>query len=129
MTPCWRLSWRALASDNGPAFVTLRGGGMFVVDARSTPSARTTALISDEIAVAAAGPLVSLALATIGYVLALATSLRAAALFAFILAGQAVASLAVDHFGWVGFDEQPVTVLRVVGMLGLAAGVVLVRVS
>ena len=36
-----------------------------------------------------------------------APKLGAAALFAFILAGQAIASLAVDHFGWVGFDENP----------------------
>ena len=38
-----------------------------------------------------------------------APKLGAAALFAFILAGQAVASLAVDHFGWVGFEEKPIT--------------------
>ena len=44
-----------------------------------------------------------------------APKLGAAALFAFILAGQAVASLAVDHFGWVGFDENPVTPGRLSG--------------
>ena len=58
-----------------------------------------------------------------------APKLGAATLVALILAGQALASLAVDHFGWVGFDEQPVTLLRVVGMLVLAGGVVLVRLS
>jgi transporter family-2 protein len=58
-----------------------------------------------------------------------APKLGAATLVALILAGQALASLAVDHFGWVGFEEQPVTLLRVVGMLVLAGGVVLVRVS
>jgi bacterial/archaeal transporter family-2 protein len=58
-----------------------------------------------------------------------APRLGAASLIAFILAGQALASLAVDHFGWVGFDEQPVSLLRVVGMLVLAAGVALVRLS
>jgi transporter family-2 protein len=58
-----------------------------------------------------------------------APKLGAATLVALILAGQALASLAVDHFGWVGFDEQPITLLRVVGMLVLAGGVVLVRVS
>ena len=58
-----------------------------------------------------------------------APKLGAATLVALILAGQALASLAVDHFGWVGFDEQPVSVMRVVGMLVLAAGVVLVRLS
>jgi bacterial/archaeal transporter family-2 protein len=58
-----------------------------------------------------------------------APRLGAATLVAMILAGQALASLAVDHFGWVGFEEQPVTLLRVVGMLVLAGGVVLVRLS
>ena len=36
-----------------------------------------------------------------------APKLGAATLVALILAGQAIASLAVDHFGWVGFEEQP----------------------
>jgi bacterial/archaeal transporter family-2 protein len=58
-----------------------------------------------------------------------APRLGAATLVALILAGQALASLAVDHFGWVGFEEQPVTLLRVVGMLVLAGGVALVRLS
>ena len=56
-----------------------------------------------------------------------APKLGAAALFAFILAGQAVASLAVDHFGWVGFDEDPVTPGRLLGMALVAAGVAAVR--
>jgi transporter family-2 protein len=56
-----------------------------------------------------------------------APKLGAAALFAFILAGQAVASLAVDHFGWVGFDENPVTPGRLVGIGLVAAGVAAVR--
>jgi transporter family-2 protein len=46
-----------------------------------------------------------------------------------ILAGQAIASLLVDHFGWVGFEEQPITLLRVLGVLLLAGGVALVRLS
>jgi transporter family-2 protein len=56
-----------------------------------------------------------------------APKLGAAALFAFILAGQAAASLAVDHFGWVGFDENPLTPGRLVGMALVAAGVAAVR--
>jgi len=58
-----------------------------------------------------------------------APRLGAATLVALILAGQAIASLAVDHFGWVGFEEQPITVLRVAGMVLLAGGVALVRLS
>ena len=52
-----------------------------------------------------------------------APKLGAATLFALILAGQATASLAVDHFGWVGFDENPVTPGRLLGMALVAAGV------
>ncbi|HEY7707980.1 MAG TPA: DMT family transporter [Gaiellaceae bacterium] len=58
-----------------------------------------------------------------------APKLGAATLVALILAGQAIASLLVDHFGWVGFEESPITPLRLAGVLLLAAGVVLVRVS
>ena len=57
-----------------------------------------------------------------------APKLGAAALVALILAGQTVASLVVDHFGWVGFDEDPVTPGRLAGVALVAAGVVLVRV-
>jgi bacterial/archaeal transporter family-2 protein len=57
-----------------------------------------------------------------------APRLGAATLVAGILAGQAVASLLVDHFGWVGFDENPITPGRLAGMGLVAAGVVLVRV-
>src|SRR5919201_5152029 len=51
-----------------------------------------------------------------------APKLGAATLVALILAGQAVSSLAVDHFGWVGFEEQPISVLRVAGVVLLAGG-------
>lgn len=57
-----------------------------------------------------------------------APRLGAVTLVALILAGQAVASLLVDQFGWVGFDEHPVTPGRLVGVVLLAAGVALVRV-
>jgi transporter family-2 protein len=56
-----------------------------------------------------------------------APKLGAATLVAVILAGQAVASLLVDHFGWVGFEENPVTPGRLVGMVLVAVGVALVR--
>jgi bacterial/archaeal transporter family-2 protein len=58
-----------------------------------------------------------------------APKLGAVTLVALILAGQAIASLLVDHFGWVGFEEHPITLLRVVGVLLLAGGVALVRLS
>jgi bacterial/archaeal transporter family-2 protein len=58
-----------------------------------------------------------------------APKLGAVTLVALILAGQAVSSLLVDHFGWVGFDEQPISLGRVAGVLLLAGGVALVRIS
>ena len=58
-----------------------------------------------------------------------APKLGAATLVALILAGQAIASLLVDHFGWVGFEQHPLTAVRVVGVLLLAGGVALVRLS
>jgi transporter family-2 protein len=58
-----------------------------------------------------------------------APRLGAVTLFVMILAGQALASLAVDHFGWVGFEQHPVNALRLGGVVLLAAGVALVRFS
>jgi bacterial/archaeal transporter family-2 protein len=58
-----------------------------------------------------------------------APKLGAATLIALVVAGQALASLLVDHFGWVGFESQPVNAGRLLGMALLVAGVVLVRVS
>jgi bacterial/archaeal transporter family-2 protein len=58
-----------------------------------------------------------------------APRLGAVTLFAMILAGQALVSLAVDHFGWIGFEEHPVSALRLAGVALLAAGVALVRFS
>ena len=57
-----------------------------------------------------------------------APRLGAVTLVALILAGQAVSSAVVDHFGWVGFEEHPVTPGRLAGVALLAAGVVLVRI-
>ena len=57
-----------------------------------------------------------------------APRLGAVTLVAVILAGQAAASLVIDHFGWVGFPEHAVTPGRLLGVALLAAGVVLVRI-
>jgi bacterial/archaeal transporter family-2 protein len=58
-----------------------------------------------------------------------APRLGAVTLFVMILAGQALASLAVDHFGSVGLEQHPVNALRLGGVVLLAAGVALVRFS
>jgi bacterial/archaeal transporter family-2 protein len=57
-----------------------------------------------------------------------APRLGAVTLVALILAGQAVASLVVDHFGWVGFAEHPISPGRLLGVALVAAGVALVRI-
>jgi bacterial/archaeal transporter family-2 protein len=57
-----------------------------------------------------------------------APRLGAATLIALVVAGQSLASLVVDHFGWVGFEENPISAGRIGGMLLIAAGVVLVRI-
>ena len=56
-----------------------------------------------------------------------APHLGAVTLVAVVLAGQSISSLLVDHFGWVGFDERPVSLGRLAGIALLAGGVLLVR--
>jgi transporter family-2 protein len=56
-----------------------------------------------------------------------APKLGAATLIAAVVAGQTVASVFIDHFGWVGFAEHHITPSRLIGMGLVAAGVVVVR--
>jgi transporter family-2 protein len=56
-----------------------------------------------------------------------APRLGAAALIAVIVAGQSVASVVVDQFGWVGFEPKHVSPGRLAGNALVGAGVVLVR--
>ena len=53
--------------------------------------------------------------------------LGAATTLALIVVGQMLASLAFDHFGLLGITEQPVTLIRLLGVALLILGVVLVR--
>lgn len=57
----------------------------------------------------------------------LAPRLGAATLIASVVAGQMLASLLLDHFGWVGFAPHPVTLQRLLGALMVIGGVVLIR--
>jgi transporter family-2 protein len=43
------------------------------------------------------------------------------------LAGQMLASLALDHFGLLGFPTHPISAGRIGGVLLITAGVALVR--
>ena len=48
-------------------------------------------------------------------------------LFGLLIASQLVFSAVVDHFGWLGFDVQPITVKRTIGIALLIAGAFLVQ--
>ena len=56
-----------------------------------------------------------------------APHLGAAALVVLLVAGQSVAALVLDHFGWVGFPVHEISPGRILGVGLLAAGVALVR--
>ncbi len=57
----------------------------------------------------------------------LAPRLGAATLVAAIVAGQMVASVILDHYGWVGYAQQPLTAGRFVGVLLVIGGVLLIQ--
>lgn len=54
-------------------------------------------------------------------------SLGAATLIALIVAGQMLATVALDHFGAFGLEQHPVSTARLIGAALLIAGVVLIR--
>jgi bacterial/archaeal transporter family-2 protein len=56
-----------------------------------------------------------------------APRLGATALIAVVIAGQSLASVVVDHFGWVGFEPKHVSAGRIGGMALVLAGAALVR--
>lgn len=53
--------------------------------------------------------------------------LGAAAFIAILVTGQMLASLAFDHFGWLGLTQRPIDLPRLLGVALLIAGVVLIR--
>jgi transporter family-2 protein len=57
----------------------------------------------------------------------LAPRLGAATLVAALVAGQMVASLLIDHYGWVGFAVHPMSPLRILGAVLVVGGVILVQ--
>lgn len=48
-------------------------------------------------------------------------------LFALIIASQLIFSIMVDHYGWMGFDVQPINIKKILGVLLLIAGTFLVQ--
>ncbi len=57
----------------------------------------------------------------------LADTLGAAVLVSFIIAGQMLASITLDHYGWAGFSKHPINPTRILGALLLLSGVLLIR--
>lgn len=52
--------------------------------------------------------------------------LGAATLLALVVLGQLGTSLIVDHFGWLGFAQHPLTLVRLLGAALLFGGVLLI---
>ncbi len=57
----------------------------------------------------------------------LTPKLGATILISCFVAGQMIASLILDNYGWLGFPLHPISILRVVGVVLLIGGVLLVR--
>jgi bacterial/archaeal transporter family-2 protein len=52
--------------------------------------------------------------------------LGSATLLALVVLGQLLAALVIDHFGWIGFPEHPLSTLRILGAILLFGGVLLI---
>jgi bacterial/archaeal transporter family-2 protein len=63
----------------------------------------------------------------VGATVIAAPYIGAALLVALVIAGQIGISLVLDHFGFAGFPEQPVTLWRAIGALMIFAGVVIIK--
>lgn len=63
----------------------------------------------------------------IGLATVLVPQLGAAAFIALLVAGQMLASIAFDHFGWMGLAQRPLDGSRLIGVALLVGGVVLIR--
>ena len=63
----------------------------------------------------------------IGLAIFLVPQLGAATFIALLVAGQMLASITFDHFGWFGLAQRPIDVPRLAGAALLIAGVVLIR--
>ena len=57
----------------------------------------------------------------------LVPKLGVAMTFSLIIAGQMIVTLIIDHFGLLGVEVKEVSIARIVGIVLIAAGVVLIR--
>jgi transporter family-2 protein len=63
----------------------------------------------------------------IGLAILLIPQVGAATFIALFVAGQMLASLTLDHYGWLGLAQRTVDLPRLIGVCLLVAGVVLIR--
>ena len=63
----------------------------------------------------------------VGGTIVLAPKLGAATMTVVVVLGQLLMALVIDHFGWLGFPQQTVTPIRLLGAVLLIGGVILVR--
>ncbi|WP_342151901.1 DMT family transporter [Methylorubrum sp. SB2] len=63
----------------------------------------------------------------IGLAIVLVPQLGAATFIVLVVAGQMLASVAFDHFGWLGLEQRPVDLSRLLGIVLLVGGVILIR--
>ena len=53
----------------------------------------------------------------------------AVSMLAFIIAGQMIASIIIDHYGLVGYQINPISIYKIVGVIFIAIGVVFIKFS
>ncbi len=63
----------------------------------------------------------------IGISILVAYQLGAAALIALLVTGQMIASITIDHFGFLGLPQRPIDLPRLIGVGLLIGAVVLIR--
>lgn len=63
----------------------------------------------------------------IGLAIYLVPQLGAATFIALLVTGQMLASVTVDHFGWLGLTQRSIDLPRLIGVAMLIGGVVLIR--
>ncbi|MES2600506.1 MAG: DMT family transporter [Pseudomonadota bacterium] len=63
----------------------------------------------------------------IGLAIYLVPLLGAATFISILIAGQMIASITFDHFGWLGLAQRSIDLPRLIGAALLIAGVVLIR--
>ncbi len=63
----------------------------------------------------------------VGTIVFLAPRLGAGTLMSWLLAGQLISSILFDHYGWLGFQQHPASLLRLVGLVMMILGVFFIQ--